>query len=87
MISAPSKKRLPPFEPKPISTVSGKYQIVIPKHIRERLRIKPGDQLCFLDINGSLRLVPVRPISAMRGTLKGAKIDFSKIREKKDREL
>jgi AbrB family looped-hinge helix DNA binding protein len=87
MNSAPSKRRLPPFEPKPISTVSGKYQIVIPKHIRQRLRIKPGDQLCFLDINGALRLVPVRPVSEMRGTLKGAKVDFSKIRQKKDREL
>lgn len=87
MISAPTKKRLPPFEPRPISTVSGKYQIVIPKHIRQRMRIKPGDQLCFLDINGSLRLVRVRPPSELRGSLKGAKIDFSKIREKKDREF
>jgi AbrB family looped-hinge helix DNA binding protein len=67
--------------------ISSKYQIVIPKRVRESLKLKPGQEVQVLNINGRLTLIPVRPIESYRGMLKGSKIDFSEIREKKDREI
>jgi AbrB family looped-hinge helix DNA binding protein len=67
--------------------ISSKYQIVIPKEIREALKLKPGQEVKLLNINGSITLIPVRPIESYRGMLKGSKIDFSEIREKRDREI
>ena len=67
--------------------VSSKYQIVIPREIREALKLKPGQDLKLLNVNGTITLVPVRPIGQYRGLLKGCKIDYpSDVREKKDRE-
>jgi AbrB family looped-hinge helix DNA binding protein len=65
-------------------TVSSKYQIVIPKGLREFLHIKPGDQLAFMHYAGAVELVPVRPISELRGIAKG--IDTSVERDE-DREF
>jgi AbrB family looped-hinge helix DNA binding protein len=52
-------------------TVSSKYQIVIPSKIREALGIKPGEKLHAIEYRGRIELVPVRPIKAARGSLKG----------------
>jgi AbrB family looped-hinge helix DNA binding protein len=52
-------------------TVSPKYQVVIPKEIREEMDIKPGQQVHMMIYKGSLVVVPVRPIEEMRGFLKG----------------
>lgn len=68
---------------KPV-TVSPKYQVVIPKEVRERLDIKPGQLVQVFERDGRFEFVPVRPISEMRGFLKG--MDTSgPIREKVDR--
>ena len=52
-------------------TVSPKYQVVIPKEIREHMDIKPGQQVQMMIYKGNLVLVPLRPIEEMRGFLKG----------------
>jgi len=52
-------------------TVSPKYQVVIPKEIRERMEIKPGQRVHMMIYQGNLVLVPVRPIEEMRGFAKG----------------
>jgi AbrB family looped-hinge helix DNA binding protein len=57
------------------ATVSPKFQIVIPKEIRERLDLKPGQQVALIDRDGYVALVPQRPISELRGILKGAPLD------------
>ena len=64
-------------------TVSSKYQIVIPKDVRDRLRIEPGQKVEAFAIGGRIELVPVRPIAEMRGFLRGIP-DFERER---DREL
>ena len=51
--------------------VSSKYQIVIPKKIRESMGIKPGDKFRLLRFKGILELVPVRDLRKLRGYLKG----------------
>ena len=49
------------------ATVSPKFQIVIPKEIRERYELKPGQQVALIDRDGYVALVPQRPISELRG--------------------
>ncbi|MBM4035894.1 MAG: AbrB/MazE/SpoVT family DNA-binding domain-containing protein [Planctomycetes bacterium] len=64
-------------------TVSPKYQIVIPKEIREPMGIRPGQRIEFFRFRGRLMLIPVRDIKEMRGFLKGMNTDFE--REEEDR--
>jgi AbrB family looped-hinge helix DNA binding protein len=52
-------------------TVSPKYQIVIPKEIRERMGIKPGQKLRALTYGNRLEFVPEISIAEARGILKG----------------
>jgi len=51
--------------------VSPKFQVVIPKAIREELQIAPGQRLLMYALDGSLRLVPHRPVKELRGMAKG----------------
>ncbi len=61
-------------------TVSPKYQVVIPKDVRERLGIKPGHKIEVVVFEGRAEFIPVRDMRAMRGFLKG--IDTSVARDK-----
>jgi AbrB family looped-hinge helix DNA binding protein len=51
--------------------VSPKFQVVIPKALREELRIEAGQELLMFALDGVLRLVPRRPIKELRGIAKG----------------
>ena len=62
-------------------TVSPKYQIVIPKEIRERLKIIPGQKLQLIQIGDFIEIVPVMDIKEARGFLKGMGIDSNIERE------
>ena len=64
-------------------TLSTKYQLVIPREVRERLDLAPGTRLTVVEKGGILYLVPERPIEEMRGIARGAK--RKGLREKKDR--
>ena len=59
-------------------TISSKYQVVIPKDVRERLRIRPGQKVEAFAIGGRIELIPVRPLSEMRGFLKGMDSSFER---------
>jgi AbrB family looped-hinge helix DNA binding protein len=52
-------------------TVSPKFQVVIPKEIRESLKLVPGQKVQALLYENRIELIPVRPIKKMRGFLKG----------------
>lgn len=52
-------------------TVSPKFQVVIPKEIRESLKLAPGQKIQALLYDNRIELIPVRPIKKMRGFLKG----------------
>lgn len=66
-------------------TVSSKYQIVIPRSIREQFNVKPGNKLVFIPYNDTLRLVVLTSIEQALGIFEG--IDTDPQREKADREL
>ena len=51
--------------------VSPKFQVVIPKALREELHIEPGQELLMYTLDGVLRLVPRRSIKELRGMAKG----------------
>ncbi|MBM1143637.1 AbrB/MazE/SpoVT family DNA-binding domain-containing protein [Alcanivorax sp. ZXX171] len=60
-------------------TVSPKYQIVIPKEIRESMGIVSGQKVQIMSYQGRIELIPLKPMKEMRGFLKG--IDTSVDRE------
>jgi AbrB family looped-hinge helix DNA binding protein len=51
--------------------ISPKFQVVIPKAIRDKLRLSPGQKIQAILYNNRIELIPVRPIGDMRGFLKG----------------
>jgi AbrB family looped-hinge helix DNA binding protein len=60
-------------------TISPKFQVVIPKEIREKLELSPGQRVEAIAYENRIELIPLRPIRQMRGFLKG--IDTSIKRE------
>lgn len=52
-------------------TISPKFQVVIPKEIRERLDLRPGQKIQAIEYEGRIELIPVQPLKKMRGFLKG----------------
>ena len=56
-------------------TISPKFQVVIPKGIRERLKLRAGQKIQAMVYEDRIELVPVRPVRKMRGFLKGIDTD------------
>ncbi|MDD5090375.1 MAG: AbrB/MazE/SpoVT family DNA-binding domain-containing protein [Candidatus Wallbacteria bacterium] len=52
-------------------TVSPKYQIAIPRSVRTRLNLKPGQKLEIIAYDNRLEFIPVPDIKELRGSLKG----------------
>ena len=52
-------------------TVSSKYQVVIPKTLREALNLRPGQKIHVMEYEGRIELIPERDIKELRGFLKG----------------
>ncbi len=61
------------------ATISSKFQIIIPKQIRKRFNLQPGQKLVFIPYEHSIRVIVVPPIEQGFGFLKG--IDTSVDRE------
>ncbi|MDY7034598.1 MAG: AbrB/MazE/SpoVT family DNA-binding domain-containing protein [Thermodesulfobacteriota bacterium] len=57
-------------------TVSPKYQVVIPKNIRDALHLRPGQKMKVMEYNGRIELIPDRDISELKGFLKGINTEF-----------
>jgi AbrB family looped-hinge helix DNA binding protein len=52
-------------------TISSKFQIVIPKTIRDLLRLRPGQKIQAVAYEDRIELIPVRRAKEMRGFLRG----------------
>jgi len=59
-------------------TVSPKYQIVIPKTVREALHLRPGQKMQVIEYAGRVELIPERDIKELRGFLKGINTEFKR---------
>lgn len=64
-------------------TVSPKFQIVIPREIRERLQLRPGQKITLLERDGIITAIPDQPLKNFRGILKG--MPRTGLREKQER--
>ncbi len=63
-----------------VVTVSPKYQVVIPREIREALGLEPGQKVQAFQYQNRVELIPVRSVREMRGFLQG--IDTTVARER-----
>ena len=63
-------------------TVSPKFQVVIPKAVRERLGIQPGQKLQILHFSDRIEFLPLGNIKSMRGFLKGIKTDVKRYKDR-----
>ena len=59
-------------------TVSPKYQIVIPRNIRDSFHLKPGQKVHVIAHGDRIELIPERTLSEMRGFLKGMNTHFDR---------
>jgi AbrB family looped-hinge helix DNA binding protein len=59
-------------------TVSPKYQVVIPKTVREALKLYPGQKMQIVEYAGRIELIPERDIKELRGFLKGINTEFNR---------
>lgn len=67
----------------PSVTLSSKFQLSIPKAIREEMNLKAGQKFAIIPKGDTIILAPVRPLDEMRGILKGA--NASDYRDRTDR--
>jgi len=63
-------------------TVSPKFQIVIPKTIRQALNLRPGQKMQIVEYSGRIELIPERDIKELRGFLKGINTEFKREKDR-----
>jgi AbrB family looped-hinge helix DNA binding protein len=63
-------------------TVSPKYQVVIPKEVRESMGIVSGQKIQILTYQNRIELIPIQPMKKLKGFLKGIETD---VKRDKDR--
>ncbi len=51
--------------------ISPKYQVVIPKEIRQKLDLRPGQKLQIIEFGNRIEFIPIKNIKEARGILKG----------------
>ena len=66
-----------------VVTLSPKFQVVIPRNVREKLNLKPGQKIVVIEKDGVLHLIPQKPVKETRGFAK--EIDTSNLRDEEDR--
>ncbi|MBU2444767.1 MAG: AbrB/MazE/SpoVT family DNA-binding domain-containing protein [Bacteroidetes bacterium] len=58
--------------------ISPKYQVVIPKEIRQKLKLKPGQRLQILELGDRIEFLLLKNIKEARGFLKGMDTNFDR---------
>jgi len=59
-------------------TVSPKFQVVIPRAIRQALHLRPGQKMQVIEYEGRIEFIPERDITELRGFLKGINTEFER---------
>lgn len=66
------------------ATLSSKFQLCIPKDLREKLHMRAGQTFIFIPHGNSIQLVPDREMKDVKGILTGANV--ANIRDRHDRQ-
>jgi AbrB family looped-hinge helix DNA binding protein len=61
-----------------VVTISPKYQVVIPKDVREKLKLTPGQKVRAMAHEGRIELIPIRPLKDLRGFLRGVDAEIER---------
>lgn len=64
-----------------VVTISPKFQVVIPKSIREQLHLVPGQKVQALAYGDRIEFIPVKSARELRGMLRGLDTSFERDRE------
>ncbi len=59
-------------------TVSPKFQVVIPRAVRESMQLRPGQKMQVIEYEGRIEFIPERNMKEMRGFLKGINTEFER---------
>lgn len=60
------------------STVSPKYQVVIPQSIREAIGLRSGEKVQVIAFRNRIEIVPVKNVRLLRGLVKGMSTDLER---------
>ena len=63
-------------------TISPKYQVVIPREVRQSMEIKPGSKVQVLLYENRIELIPMKNLRRMRGFLKGIDTTVERVRDR-----
>ena len=63
-------------------TVSPKFQVVIPRPVRESLHLYPGQKMQVVEYDGRIEMIPERDITELRGFLKGINTKFKREKDR-----
>ena len=63
-------------------TISPKYQVVIPREVRQSMEIKPGSKVQVLLYENRIELIPMKNLRRMRGFLKGIDTNVERERDR-----
>ena len=63
-------------------TVSPKFQVVIPKEIREAMGIVAGQKMQVLNYQNRIELIPIKPMQEMRGFLEGMNTNLQRDKDR-----
>jgi len=63
-------------------TLSPKYQVVIPKSVRNVLNLRPGQKMQVIEYNGRIEFILERDIAELRGFLKGINTEFEREKDR-----
>lgn len=58
--------------------LSPKFQVVIPRPVRDHLRLVPGQKMQVIEYGERIELIPERSISDLRGFVKGIDTSFER---------
>ena len=64
-------------------TISPKFQVVIPRPIRESMHLKAGQKLQVVRYHDRIELVPLRPLGSLRGFVKGIDTSFDREQDRR----
>ena len=63
-------------------TVSPKFQVVIPKDVRESMGIFSGQKIQVLTYKNRIELIPIKPMKKLKGFLKGIDTDVERNKDR-----
>ena len=63
-------------------TVSPKFQVVIPRAVRDRLHLRPGQKMQVVEHAGRVELIPERDIAELKGFVKGINTSFAREKDR-----